>query len=114
MWFKNIFIYRLPTEFSLNAAILQEKLALKPVIPCGSLDKQSRGWLPCRGDDNYVHISNKHMLFALGVEQKLLPATIVNRFTKERIADIEAQQGFKVGRKAIKDIKQSVTDELLP
>ena len=114
MWFKNIFIYRLPTDFSLNAATFQEKLALKPVMPCGSLDKQSRGWLSFRGDGNYVHISNKHMLFALGVEQKLLPATIVNRFAKERIAEIEAQQGFKVGRKAIKDIKQAVTDELLP
>jgi len=114
MWFKNIFIYRLPSDLSLNPATFQEKLALKPVIPCGSLDKQSRGWLSCRGDDKYVHISNKHMLFALGVEQKLLPATIVNRFAKERIADIEAQQGFKVGRKAIKDIKQAVTDELLP
>jgi len=114
MWFKNIFIYRLPTDFSLNAATLQERLALKPVMPCGSLDKQSCGWLSYRGDGNYVHISNKHMLFALGVEQKLLPATIVNRFAKERIAEIEAQQGFKVGRKAIKDIKQAVTDELLP
>lgn len=114
MWFKNIFIYRLPSDLSLDTATFQEKLALKPVIPCGSLDKQSRGWLSFRGDGNYVHISNKHMLFALGVEQKLLPATIVNRFAKERIAEIEAQQGFKVGRKAIKDIKQAVTDELLP
>ena len=114
MWFKNIFIYRLPTDFSVNAATLQEKLSQKPVMPCGGLDKQSRGWLSCHGDDHYVYVSNKHMLFALGVEQKLLPATIINRFTKERVADIEAQQGFKVGRKALKDIKEAITDELLP
>lgn len=114
MWFKNIFIYRLPADFKLSVATLQEKLALKPLMPCSGLDKQSLGWVSCRGDDRLVHIAGKHMLFALGVEQKLLPATIINRFAKERVADIEAQQGYKVGRKQLKDIKQAVNDELLP
>lgn len=114
MWFKNIFIYRLPADFALTAATLQERLALKPLMPCSGLDKQSRGWVSCRGDDRLVHVANKQILFALGVEQKLLPASIINRFAKERAADIEAQQGYKVGRKALKDIKQAVTDELLP
>jgi len=54
------------------------------------------------------------MLFALGVEQKLLPATVVNRFAKERVADIEAQQGYKVGRKEMKELKEAITEELLP
>jgi recombination associated protein RdgC len=114
MWFKNIFIYRLPADFKITATSLQEKLALKPLMPCSGLDKQSRGWISCRGDDRLVHVANKQILFALGVEQKLLPATIINRFSKERAADIEAQQGFKLGRKAMKDLKQAVTDELLP
>jgi recombination associated protein RdgC len=114
MWFKNIFIYRLPSEFKITATTLQEKLSLKPLMPCSGLDKQSLGWVSCRGDDRLVHVAGKHILFALGVEQKLLPATIINRFAKERVADIEAQQGYKVGRKVLKDIKQAVTDELLP
>jgi recombination associated protein RdgC len=114
MWFKNIFIYRLPADFSLTAAMLQEKLARKPLMPCSGLDKQSLGWVSCRGDDRLVHVANKQILFALGVEQKLLPAAIINRFAKERIADTEAQQGYKVGRKQLKDIKQAVTDDLLP
>ncbi|MFA6015053.1 MAG: recombination-associated protein RdgC [Gallionellaceae bacterium] len=114
MWFKNIFIYRLPTDFTITVAALQEKLAIKPLMPCSGLDKQSRGWVSCRGDDRLVHVANQQILFALGVEQKLLPATIINRFTKERAADIEAQQGYKVGRKQLKDIKQVVTDDLLP
>ena len=114
MWFKNIFIYRLPAGCAITAATLQEKLALKPLQPCSGLDKQSRGWVSCRGDDRLVHVANQQILFALGVEQKLLPATIINRFVKERIADIEAQQGYKVGRKEKKDIKEAVTEELLP
>lgn len=114
MWFKNIFIYRLHSDFKITATTLQEKLSLKPLMPCSGLDKQSLGWVSCRGDDRLVHVAGKHILFALGVEQKLLPATIINRFVKERVADIEAQQGYKLGRKALKDIKQAVTDELLP
>ena len=114
MWFKNIFIYRLPADCAITADTLQEKLALKPLQSCSGLDKQSRGWISCRGDDRLVHTANGQILFALGVEQKLLPASIINRFVKERVADIEAQQGYKVGRRELKDIKEAVTEELLP
>ena len=114
MWFKNIFIYRLPAGCSITADALQEKLAQKTLLPCSGLDKQRLGWVSCRNDDTLIHVAGQQMLFALGVEQKLLPASIINRFAKERVADIEAQQGYKVGRKELKDIKQAVTDELLP
>ncbi|MDP1766788.1 MAG: recombination-associated protein RdgC [Methylotenera sp.] len=113
MWFKNIFIFRIDTETAINADTLKDKLALKPLLPCSGLDKQSRGWVPCHAD-KLVHGANKQMLFALGVEQKLLPATVVNRFAKERVADIEAQQGYKVGRKEMKELKEAITEELLP
>lgn len=114
MWFKNIFIYRLPVNATMTAALLEEKLAIRPLQACTGLDKQSRGWVSCRADGRLVHVANQQMLFALGVEQKLLPAAIINRFTKERVADIEAQQGYKMGRKAMKDLKEAVTEELLP
>jgi recombination associated protein RdgC len=114
MWFKNIFVYRLPADCNITSNILLEKLSLKPLQPCGGLDKQSRGWVSCRGDDHLIHVANQQILLALGVEQKLLPATIVNRFAKERVADIEAQQGYKVGRKELKDLKEAITEELLP
>jgi recombination associated protein RdgC len=114
MWFKNIFIYRLPVDWNITATALQEKLAPKQLQPCCGLEKQSRGWVSCRGDDRMLHVFNRQILFAMGVEQKLLPATIINRFAKERITEIEAQQGYKVGRKAKKDIKEAVTEALLP
>lgn len=114
MWFKNIFIYRLPADWTISAAALESKLAAKPLLPCGGLEKQSKGWVSCRGDDRLVHVANNHIIFALGVEQKLLPATVIHRFAQERIADIEAQQGYKVGRKEKKDIKEAMAEELLP
>ena len=113
MWFKNTFIFCLVSENTISPDVLNEKLALKPLLPCSGLDKQSRGWVPCHGD-KLVHSANKQLLFALGVEQKLLPTTIINRFAKERAAEIEAQQGYKVGRKEMKELKESITEELLP
>ncbi|MHB1292641.1 MAG: recombination-associated protein RdgC, partial [Sulfuricella sp.] len=114
MWFKNIFIYRLPTDLAISAVALEEKLSRQPLQPCGGLDKQSRGWISPQGDGPLVHALNQQLLIALGVEQKLLPASIVNQFAKDRITELEAQQGHRVGRKETKEIKERVTDELLP
>ena len=114
MWFKNIFVYRLPENHTLTVTSLQDKLALKPLMPCSGLDLQSLGWVSCRGDERLIHVANKQVMFALGVEKKLLPASIINRIAKERATDTEAQQGYKVGRKQMKDIKQTVIDDLLP
>lgn len=114
MWFKNSLIYRFPVETGLTAMVLQEQFALKPLQACTGLDKQRRGWVSCRGDDRLIHVTEQQVLFALGVEQKLLPVSIINRFAKERAADIEAQQGYKMGRKALKELKEMVEEELLP
>lgn len=54
------------------------------------------------------------MLICLGVEKKLLPTTVINKFAKSRAAEIEEQQGYKPGRKQMKQIKEAITDELLP
>lgn len=114
MWFKNLFVYRLPADWAMSPAELQEKLAQKPLQACGGLDKLSRGWVSVRGDERYVLALNQQLLIAFGMEQKLLPTTVINQFAKARVAEIEAQQGYKVGRKELKDIKTQVTDELLP
>lgn len=114
MWFKNLFVYRLPAQTKITAAELQEKLAGKTLQACSGLEKQSRGWVACYSDERLVHVINGQLLIALGVEQKLLPASVVNQFAKERIADLEAQQGFKLGRKQIRELKERLTEELLP
>lgn len=114
MWFKSLFVYRLPPNWVAQPAALQEKLALKPLQNCAGLDKLSRGWVPVRGEDCFVLNLNQQMLIALGMEQKLLPTTIVNQFTKARVVEIEAQQGYKVGRKELKELKEQMTETLLP
>jgi recombination associated protein RdgC len=67
-----------------------------------------------RGNGSLVHVVNKQMLLLLGTEKKLLPSTVVNQVAKARAAEMEEQQGFPPGKKAMKELKERVHDELLP
>jgi recombination associated protein RdgC len=112
MWFKNIFIYCLPATSGITAAILEEALARKPLLPCSGLDKQSLGWVSCRGDDRLVHVADNQILFALGVEQNSCPPPSSTGSPKSAPPTPKRSKATK-GRKQMKDIKQAVADELL-
>ena len=114
MWFKNLQIYRLTAPWNLTPEQMEERLAPRAFAACSSLDMGSQGWVSPRDNGMLVHTVNRQMLLQLGVEKKLLPATVVNQVSKARAAELEEQQGFKPGRKQMKELKEQVTDELLP
>jgi recombination associated protein RdgC len=112
MWFKNLQIYRLTAPMA--AQTLEEALATRAFQPCGNIDMQAQGWVSPRENDQLVHTVNQQMLIALCTEKKLLPSAVIKEAVKIRTAEFEDQQGFKPGRKQTKEIKEQVTDELLP
>jgi recombination associated protein RdgC len=112
MWFKNLVVYRLPADWSVSAAQLEEQLAQRSLQPCGAFDMQSRGWVHSSPTQRYVHTTHGQHLIALGVEQKLLPASIVRQVAADRAKQIEADQGFPVGRRQMRELKERVTEEL--
>ena len=114
MWFKNLQIYRLTAPWTLSSEQLEAALAPQTFAPCSSLDMQTQGWVSPRDNGMLVHTVNRQMLLQLGTEKKLLPSTVINQVTKARAAEIEEQQGFKPGRKQMKELKEQATDELLP
>ncbi|WP_243642586.1 recombination-associated protein RdgC [Sulfurisoma sediminicola] len=114
MWFRNLRLYRLSPAWDMDAPRLNALLADHPLARCGSQDMVSRGWVYPRYEGEFVHAVNRCWLIALGVEQKLLPAAVVREATNERAATIEAEQGRKVGRKEMRDLREHVTQELLP
>ncbi len=114
MWFKNLQIYRLSANWEITAKQMETQLARHIFQRCGSMDMQSRGWISPRKDENLVFSQNQQFLIAMGTEQKLLPSSVVNQIANERIAEMEEQQGYKLGRKQSREIKENVTDELLP
>lgn len=114
MWFKNLLVYCIPAGWAVDPVALEEKLARHPLQRCGGLDRETRGWVAPGGDERLVRVLNRQILIAFGTEQKLLPAAVVNQAAKERAAATAEQQGYRVGGKQMREIKERVTDELLP
>lgn len=114
MWFKNLIIYRL-TKWEHTLESMQEEFSRQALLPCGGGDLQTRGWVSPKGEgEPLVHKAGDHLLISLGFEKKLLPSSVINQFAKARAAEIEEREGYKPGRKQMKEIKEAVTDELLP
>ncbi|KCB27014.1 putative exonuclease, RdgC [Bordetella hinzii CA90 BAL1384] len=114
MWFKNLKIYRLSAPWTLTGEQLEESLARHAYQSGNNLEMQSLGWISPRENASLAHSVNGQILLSLRAEKKLLPATVVNQVARARAQEIEEQQGYKPGRKQMKEIKERVTDELLP
>lgn len=113
MWFKNLVVYRLAPEWSISAAELEERCAQRALQPCGPFEMVSRGWTHVTNTvKRYVHTTNGHHLISLGVEQKLLPASIIRQVASDRAQELEQQQGYPVGRRQMRELKERVTEEL--
>lgn len=114
MWFKNLRIYRLAPSWDITAESLEAALERLSFRPGAASDMTAFGWVPPRPESGLVHALDGQYLLSLRVEKKLLPSTVVNQFTRARAQEIEEQQGYRPGRKQMKEIKEQVTDELLP
>ena len=114
MWFKNLQLFRLPEGWAMTPAGLEEALGRYPLAPCTGLQSTSQGWVSPRGNQQLVYSFEKQLLIAMGVEDKILPASVVNDVAAEKAEKMEAERGFKPGRKMLRQIKDEVTVSLLP
>src|SRR3984893_5195379 len=112
MWFKNLSLYRLPADSNVSGAELEEKLAHRTLQPCSPLEMLSRGWVAPSSTGRMQHTVNQQHLIALGVDQKLLPSSIIRQEAQKRAEVLADSQGFPVGRRQMRDLKMRVTEEL--
>lgn len=114
MFFKNLQIYRLPKKWAMSADDLATALSGQAFTPPSSSELLRQGWDTMRPDGGLVHAVGGQYLIMLRTEKKLLPATVVNQVAKARAVELEEAQGFAPGKKAMKELKERVADELLP
>ncbi len=115
MWFRNLQIFRLADAWQYSSEDLATALNRGLFVGCGATDQMARGWVPPRGvEGELVFTQQKQQLIALGVEQKLLPAAVVRQYAQDKLIDIEAAQGYKPGRKQVREVIEQMTLELLP
>jgi len=114
MWFKNLQVYRLPTPWNIELAKFEELLGRAPFVKCPSNQPMSKGWVSPRRDGALVFSLGRQWMIALPGGQRLLALPVVNHEVKERAEAFEAQQGYAPGRKQMKELKERVTEELMP
>ncbi len=81
---------------------------------CASHEPISRGWVSPRKDGALIYANNRQWLIALAIEQRLLPSSVVNDEVRERAEKLTEEQGYAPGRKALRELKERVTEELMP
>ncbi len=114
MWFRNLQVYRFPAPWKISASKLEEQLGRHVFRPASGFEMQTQGWASPRDDGGLVHSVHGHMLLSLCTEKKLLPASVIKEAVKVKAIEAEERQGYKPGRKQLRDLKEEVIDELLP
>ncbi|MCO1335146.1 recombination-associated protein RdgC [Microbulbifer sp. OS29] len=116
MWFKNLRIYRLTKEFTLDAGKLDELLETQAFVPCGSQDSARYGWVPPLGrhGSQLVHATNGYLMICAKKQEKVIPAAVVNEKVEELAQVISQKEARQVGRKERQNLKDEVLLEMRP
>lgn len=116
MWFRNLQLYRLTENFSLDAEALHQALLEKAFRPCGGLDTHSIGWASPLGkhSDLLVHAANGRLMICQRREDRILPSAVIREALAEKTEQIEAQEARPVGRKEKTRLKDEIIVDLLP
>lgn len=109
-------VYRIGPAWATSLDQLEANLQTARFVECGLTQEKSVGWTPPRGDDNgpLAESVGGQWLLRLMMESKAVPASVINRKMKERIAQIEATTGRKPGKKESKELKDEAKLDLLP
>lgn len=109
-------IYRIGAGWSAPVETMEVALAAMPFAPCGATQEKSVGWVPPRGQAHgaLVELVGGHRIMRFQIETKAVPGAVVKRHLDERVAQIEAKEGRKPGRKESRDLRDDIVQDLLP
>ncbi|MGB3918919.1 recombination-associated protein RdgC [Thiothrix litoralis] len=116
MWFKNLYLLRLSSDFTLTPEELHEALESKPFLGCGNELREASGWVSPfgRNSEQLVHAANGCLLLTLAHQEKLLPASVIREELDALVAEIEEKDARKVGKREKQDLRDEIEFELLP
>ena len=115
MWFKQISFYPLNQDKLPEADVLADKLAEAAFAPCQGLEWFSEGFAAASAvSPETVFAADYTWRVALKKEEKVLPAGVIRDILEERVLEIQNSEGRNVGRKEKQELKEQITDDLLP
>ncbi len=115
MWFKQISFYPININQLPELDVLADKLAAAEFAPVTGLEWFSEGFAAPHGfSPELVFPADFTWSVALKRSDKVLPAAVIREFVDEKIADIQEHENRTVGRKEKNELKEQITDTLLP
>jgi recombination associated protein RdgC len=114
--FKNLIAYRIASTWAADLVAVEEALQKTPFTHCGATQERSAGWVPPRGEAHGLlceSVGGQWILRFMS-EEKLLPASVLNRKVQEKADAIEREFGRKPGTKEKRDLKDEAKLDLLP
>ena len=115
MWFKQLSFYRLNPQTLPNLETLSAKLAEAEFAPVQGLDWFSEGFAAPQGfSPELVFPADFTWGVALKKEEKVLPAGVIRDILDDKVAEIQDTEARNVGRKEKQELKEQITDDLLP
>lgn len=130
MFFRNFTMFRFPVAlaayfkpgqrtvggaFWIDPSLAEEAFDSLPLNPVGPLELSSEGFIaPFGHGGTRLHATDAAAWIAIGSEQKLLPAAVVNDALAKRLAEVEAREGRRQSGRARKRIKEELIHEMLP
>ncbi|ASK26627.1 recombination-associated protein RdgC [Neisseria chenwenguii] len=115
MWFKQISFYPLDKDKLPDLDKLAVKLEEEKFARCQGLDWFSEGFsAPVSFSPELVFPADYTWRVALKKEEKVLPAGVIRDILDEKVAEIQNNEARNVGRKEKQELKEQITDDLLP
>lgn len=115
--FKNFIAYRIGANWTApSPAELEPVMQRLRFTPCESMQEESVGWTPPRGQDHdpMMEAVNGQWIAKLMVERKSVPGSAVKNELERRCKEIEEQRGTAPGRRERKQLKEDIYFEMLP
>lgn len=115
MWFKQLSLYPVNKDKLPPLTDLSSQLAKAEFSPCMGLDWDSVGFAPAAPfSPEMVFPAQNTWRMALKKEEKVLPAAVIRDVLDDKIEEIQQAEGRRVGRKEKQELKDNITDDLLP
>lgn len=115
-FFKNMMVYRLSRDISIDTDELERQLEPLRFTPCGSQDMAKTGWVPPLGQasDKLLHAENNQILLVIRREEKMLPKPVINEELGKRVSRLEQEQGRRLKKTEKDSLRDEVLHSLLP
>lgn len=100
---KNLTIFRSEKGWKPNFELLNNNLSVA--------GKLGYAWKDLRDNNPFITVGANHMI-TCEKQEKLLPNQVIEKELKARIEQIEKDQGYKVGKKQKRDLKEQIIEAL--